>query len=265
LNEAIKNYDLAINILKPLVEDEGRKELANDLAAAYMNKGNALYSLGSLNEAIKNYDLAINILKPLVEDEGRKELANDLAAAYMNKGVALDSLGSLNEAIKNYDLAINIRKRLVEDEGRKELTDDLAMAFANKANVLAQQEKFKEAADYFDAAANLWMDAVQSGLIHLLPNLMKVIRITVGLLVQIEDWNAAAVKVLHAFSLLEFTMENDIHETIKQNTMQEFTRLLFTLCQTPQENREKIYEACGENAETVREYVEGFCKQTQEQ
>jgi tetratricopeptide (TPR) repeat protein len=217
-----------------------------------------------LNEAIENYDLAINIRKPLVEDEGRKELANDLAAAYMNKGVALRGLGRSNEAIENYDLAINILKPLVEDEGRKELTDDLAMAFANKANVLAQQENFKEAADYFDASANLWMDAVQSGLIHLLPNLMKLFPMTVGLLVQIEDWNRVAEKILLAFGLLQFSMENDIPDSIKENTGQEFARLLFTLCQTSQENREKIYEACG-NADVVRETVEGFCKSEQGQ
>jgi hypothetical protein len=119
--------------------------------------------------------------------------------------------------------------------------------------------------DYFDAAANLWMDAVQLGLAHLLPSLMNVIGKTVVMLIGIGDWNGAAERILLAFGLWGFTMENDIHEAIKQNTKQEFARLLFTLCQTSRENRERIYEACGETADVVRETVEGFCNRTQGQ
>ncbi len=76
---------------EPLVGG-GRVELANDLAAAYMNKGVALRGLGRLSEAITQYDQAIEIREPLVAG-GRVELANDLATAYMNKGVALIAWG----------------------------------------------------------------------------------------------------------------------------------------------------------------------------
>jgi tetratricopeptide (TPR) repeat protein len=92
--EAIDCYDEAIKIRRRLVEVEGRVELANDLASALVNKGNALSDLGLHREAIDCYDEAIGIYRRLVEVEGRVELANDLASVLMNKGVALSEFGS---------------------------------------------------------------------------------------------------------------------------------------------------------------------------
>jgi tetratricopeptide (TPR) repeat protein len=40
------------------VEEEGRGELANDLASAIMNRGTALSDLGRLSEALAAYDEA---------------------------------------------------------------------------------------------------------------------------------------------------------------------------------------------------------------
>jgi hypothetical protein len=42
LAEAVGPFDDAITLLRALVEQEGRRELANDLAAALMNRGLAL-------------------------------------------------------------------------------------------------------------------------------------------------------------------------------------------------------------------------------
>lgn len=239
--------------------------LNENTAETCWQKAMAAYKQNYFAHAIALFECAELIYENLTKKQNFKDLENNYAAMLMNKGVALDSLGRLNEAIENYDFAINIRKPLVEVEGRKELADDLAMALANKANVLAQQERFKEAVDYFDAAANLWIDAVQSGLDHLLPNLMKLFPMTVGMLIRIGDWNGVAERILLAFDRWGFTMENDIPEAIKQNTGQEFEQLLFTLCQTSQKNRERIYEACDDNADMVRETVEDFCKQMQQQ
>ena len=117
----------------------GRAELANDLAMALMNKGNALARLGRLDEAVSAYDEAIAIYRELVE-RGRAELANDLAMALMNKGDALDSLGQLPAAVTAYDEAIAILRGLVE-QGRAELANDLARALMHKALVLEKQEQ----------------------------------------------------------------------------------------------------------------------------
>ena len=60
LNEAIIEHNKAISIRKPLVES-GRIDLANDLAADYMNKSNAFFSFCKMNEAIAELDKAIDI------------------------------------------------------------------------------------------------------------------------------------------------------------------------------------------------------------
>jgi tetratricopeptide (TPR) repeat protein len=171
LNEAIIEYDKAIEIIKSLVE-QGKTELANDLASAYMNKGVSLGNLGKLNEAIIEYDKAIEILKDLVE-QGRTELANDLAKAYINKGVSLDNLGKLNEAIIEYDKAIEILKDLVE-QGRTELANELAKAYMNKGVSLGNLGKLNEAIIEFDKAIEIRKPLVEQGRTELANDLAKV-------------------------------------------------------------------------------------------
>ena len=85
-DEAIKAYDEAIR-------------LDPNLAEAWNNKGNALYSQGKYDEAIKAYDEAIR-------------LDPNFADAWCNKGNALDDKGKYDEAIKAYDEAIRLRSQL---------------------------------------------------------------------------------------------------------------------------------------------------------
>ena len=67
--------DEAIGILTDLVERRGRTELANELAMALMNKGNARRNLGRPDEAVAAHDAAIAIRRELVERQGRAELS----------------------------------------------------------------------------------------------------------------------------------------------------------------------------------------------
>jgi tetratricopeptide (TPR) repeat protein len=145
----------AEQLAKHMVEVEGRVELANDLAGALVNKGNALWALGRLREAIDCCEEAIEIYRRLVEVEGRVELANDLASALVNKGNALWALGRLREAIDCYEEAIGIRRRLVEVEGRMELANDLAMALMNKGVALWALGRLREAIDCYEEAIGI--------------------------------------------------------------------------------------------------------------
>ena len=86
--------------------EEGRGELANDLAMALMNKGNALQSQGRLGETIASYDAAIAIRQRLVDEEGRQELAGGLAMALANKAFALAAQQQSQEALTCFDAAI---------------------------------------------------------------------------------------------------------------------------------------------------------------
>ena len=65
-------YGRAIEIRERLVNDEGRQELANDLAMCYANKAVAVRALGDNRTAVALYDLAIQIRERLVNDEWRR-------------------------------------------------------------------------------------------------------------------------------------------------------------------------------------------------
>jgi tetratricopeptide (TPR) repeat protein len=151
----------AEQLAKYLVEVEGRKELANDLAMALMNKGNSLWALGRHREAIDCHDEAIKIRRRLVEVEGRVELANDLAGALVSKGNALSDLGRHREAIDCYDEAIEIYRRLVEVEGRVELANDLAGALINKGVALWALGRHRETIDCCEEAIEIYRRLVE--------------------------------------------------------------------------------------------------------
>jgi tetratricopeptide (TPR) repeat protein len=151
----------AERLARHLVEVEGRVELANDLAGALVNKGNALWNLGHPKEAIDCYEEAIGIRRRLVEVEGRVELANDLASALVNKGNALWNLGHPKEAIDCYEEAIGIYRCLVEVEGRMELENDLAMALMNKGVALSDLGRLSEAIDCYEEAIGIYRCLVE--------------------------------------------------------------------------------------------------------
>ncbi|EGV28158.1 hypothetical protein ThidrDRAFT_3993, partial [Thiorhodococcus drewsii AZ1] len=150
---ALADYDAAIAIreaVRQRLEPEGRWEidLRNDLAAAYVNRGNAKQSASDHGPAaaLADYDAAIAIretVRQRLEPEGRWEddLRHALASAYMNRGNTKQSASSHGPAaaLDDYDAAIAIaeavRQRL-EPEGRWEidLRNDLAGAYVNRGN-----------------------------------------------------------------------------------------------------------------------------------
>jgi tetratricopeptide (TPR) repeat protein len=142
---ALQEYDQAIAIRERLVNQEGRSELANDLAALYMNKANALgghkhptaWALGDTRRVVALYDQALAIRERLVNQEGRWELADALATTYASKAAALRALGETRGAVALYDQALAIRERLVNQEGRWELANyGLGGLYASKAAAL---------------------------------------------------------------------------------------------------------------------------------
>jgi len=148
-------WTLTERVYRTSVEDQGRSELANDLAMAIMNKGVALDSLGRLEAAVAAYDEAISIRRKLVEEQGRSELANDLAAAIMNKGVALANLGRLEEAVTAFEEAIQIQRPLVEAEWRAELASDLATPIMNKGIALTSLGRVAAGVEAYDEAIQI--------------------------------------------------------------------------------------------------------------
>jgi tetratricopeptide (TPR) repeat protein len=170
-NEAVIEYNKAIEIYKPLVK-QNKTQLANNLAVTYMNKGISLDRLGKLKEAVIEYDKAIAILEPLVK-QGITKLANGLGDAYVNKGISLWNLGKLKEAVIEYDKAIEIYEPLVV-QGRSELANNLAMAYMNKGLSLWNLDKLNEAVIEYDKAIEIREPLVEQGRTEIANDLAKV-------------------------------------------------------------------------------------------
>jgi tetratricopeptide (TPR) repeat protein len=250
---ALACTERAERLAKHLVEVEGGVELANDLARALVNKGNALSYLGHPKEAIDCYDEAIEIRRRLVEVEGGVELANDLASALMNKGNALSYLGHPKEAIDCYEEAIGIYRRLVEVEGRVELENDLAGALMNKGVALSDLGRLSEALQCYDEGIGLWEMMMAEGKIHVAPLLIKGLGNRFELKQQMGDWEGAADDVRKVLAcVMPFLSSDSLTEALAM----EFGSFLWRLRQLTEEEWTALASALGEYAELVRQLMQ---------
>jgi len=159
-HEAVGLYDRAIAIRRRLIECEGRRELAGNLANCYMNKANALSLLGDNRGALTFYDRAIEIRQELVDRAGRQDLTFELAMCYMNKANALSTLGDKRAASGLYDKAIAIGDRLVHQQQRPDLANDLATCCMNKAYLLSSLGDARDSTAFYDRAIELRRQSV---------------------------------------------------------------------------------------------------------
>ena len=173
---AIQDYDAAIAIRERL-----RAELAadwpvpwrNDLANAYINRGNAKQDAPGHGAAaaIQDYDAAIAIMERLRTELGADwpvPWRNDLAAAYINRGVAKRAAPGHGAAaaIQDYDAAIAIRERLRAELGADwpvPWRNDLAASLYIRALTKAELKDLKKAMGDVMAAGT-----IQEELVHML-------------------------------------------------------------------------------------------------
>ncbi|NUL83337.1 MAG: hypothetical protein HUU60_11535 [Armatimonadetes bacterium] len=164
---AIADYGEAIEIreaLREAFEESGQPwpaEFQNDLAKAYLNRGNVKQDLQQFDAAIADYGEAIKLMKALREafeksgEQWPAQFQNDLAGAYMNRGNAKKGLQQFGAAIADYGEAIEIREALrkaFEESGQPwpaEFQNDLAKAYMNRGNAKQGLQQFGAAvADY---------------------------------------------------------------------------------------------------------------------
>jgi tetratricopeptide (TPR) repeat protein len=153
-----------------------------------------------------------------------------------------------------YDDAIAVVRRLVEVEGRTELANDLATALMNKALLLEKQEQWQEALGCYEEAIRWQETCVGAGMSHLLPDLLRTVRYRLLTLLDLRRWPEAAADVLrilsHALPVLQT-------EAPPESVVRELASMTARLRQLSGEEREHVYAALGEWADTVRGWVEG--------
>ena len=175
---AIADYDRAITLMEALqatLGDDWPVPWRNDLAAAYMNRGNAKQSAPGFGPgaAIADHDRAITLREALQATLGEDwpvPWRNDLAAAYMGRGNAKRSATGFGPgaAIADHDRAITLREALQATLGQEwpvPWRNDLAAAYMNRGNAKQSAPGFGPSAaiaDY-DRAIKL-MEALQATL-----------------------------------------------------------------------------------------------------
>jgi tetratricopeptide (TPR) repeat protein len=107
-------------------------------AAAWSNRGAALYALKRLDEAIASYNRALAITP-------------NFAFALSNRGAALYALKRFDEALTSYDRALAVQP-------------DYAEALSNRGNTLKELKRFDEALASFDRALAVRPDYAEAHL-----------------------------------------------------------------------------------------------------
>lgn len=124
LDEAIADFDRAIEIYVRLVEREGRSEYTAELASLLENRGVTRRAQARPNEACQDYDRAVKIFSTLLERDNRTDLAGEFAACLLNRSYALHEQfkdagpSKLDEAIRDIERAVVLYHRHDPDTDR---------------------------------------------------------------------------------------------------------------------------------------------------
>jgi len=151
----------AIRIYERLIRREGRKELRNDLAMAYNNRGLALRGQGNLTAAVADFARAVEIYETLVSKQKRKDLRNELAVTYNSRGAAFADQGDPSAALADFGRAVEIYETLVSNGDRRDLRKDLAGTYNNRGNALAALGDLSAAVADYDSAIEIRETLVQ--------------------------------------------------------------------------------------------------------
>ena len=158
LNEAIAEYDKAIEIYEKLVE-AGRSELANDLAKTYMNKGNALEQQNNSAEAVAMFGQAIELWERDLQLGFAQNLPNLVKALRIRvksliklkdwENIAVDAINSLSlfaNFTQDENLSEHFKQQIGEEFGGllyqiKQLSSDNREKIFTIANKIGQMNE----------------------------------------------------------------------------------------------------------------------------
>jgi tetratricopeptide (TPR) repeat protein len=132
--------------------EQGRRELAADVARSFSWCATALVELRNLELADVYFAHAIDIQSQLISKSYRNDIAGELADNNAGRARTLLELRQPTEALAHFGSAIDIVSRLV-NEGQIELRRKLATTFAHRGIVRQARGQLDAAAQDFEQAA----------------------------------------------------------------------------------------------------------------
>jgi tetratricopeptide (TPR) repeat protein len=167
---ALGHYDSSIEIRTRLVEQQGRSELAHDLALGHSNRGVAHRLVGKLDLATRDFESAAAILTRLIEQTKTSELPEPAVASPNKPGIHSAPRVTLDVSMVYSGRAPELltAMRLIGQKPGSEVEIALATSLKNCGYVYQVQGKWAEAIRHFERAAEVYAKLVeQEGQRHL--------------------------------------------------------------------------------------------------
>ena len=165
LEEAIDDFDRAIDLYKTLIEREGRTELRNDLAAGFNNRGLTFWNHGKLEEAINDHDRAISIRETLVTHEGRDDLIGDLENSLYNRALTYFDQNRDAVADREFSRCNRLLRESIET-GRYDLIPDWLITHSTRIRRMDRLGCAKESAGALNEAVGFLTCAVDNNYLY---------------------------------------------------------------------------------------------------
>jgi eukaryotic-like serine/threonine-protein kinase len=178
--DAMKSYEEAVDILKPVVDRSEDPIKRRDLAMVYNNLGNIQVEIGRFDDARTTHEKALALREGLVrEAPDDVNRLFDLSYSEHNLGWLDSKVGQPESALAHYRRAAEMRKKVVEmAPARVDRRSELATTLNNLGWVIASTGRKDEARDVYRRGVALLEQCVaeQPNVVSFRSNLAQALR-----------------------------------------------------------------------------------------
>jgi tetratricopeptide (TPR) repeat protein len=136
--EAMRILDKAIALLGPLVTEQGRQDLLEPFAIAYISRGLALSGTGDHAAAKQCYEQASEVYNQQADQQNHPNRANRWAVQFLKRGNEANEAKDYQTALGLYDEAVTLLEDLVNNRKSETMAPELARALTGKASALLE-------------------------------------------------------------------------------------------------------------------------------
>ncbi|TVT55842.1 serine/threonine protein kinase [Amycolatopsis rhizosphaerae] len=153
--EQLRYARIAVDLLGPLVREQGWHELTGPLGQALFQVGRAEESLDRPRPALEGYRAAAKMLAEAVQRDGRSDLADELALAYDHESTLVRRLESPQAGATVARRAVDLWQRLADLDGSQTWLAQLADAREKLAAALMDAGDADAAREQLDSVLRL--------------------------------------------------------------------------------------------------------------
>jgi len=136
-SQALAAHDRSIEEVQLLAEQDRAVDIADDLAAIYVNKAISCCLLGDLTQAIGIYGQAISIREAKLS-QGHPQLRPGLALCYENQANCLHVMLDYRRALSAWNRVIDLLSQLAQNEASRKYVPRLADAYKERAMAMLE-------------------------------------------------------------------------------------------------------------------------------